>query len=454
MSIPHHNQGLPPAGPPPPQNNNGPPSVVRLKANSPIDGGVVPTVYKWMGRANCSDSNSGYGFWTSSSHDSTHRDTINAAAGGTFMQKTLEECYDLIENVTAHPNHWVTSETQDETSRTISTTTTTESPEVIRQLDMLNKNFQEMMKQMKSVKSVDTKCETYGGPHSYTKCLAVGSYTQEATYATTAFLLEKLLEKLGDPGGFLIPCDFQGLDTCMALADLGVSINLMPLSIWKKLSLPDLTSTRITLELATRSYAYLAGIAEDVFVQVGKFTFLADFVVIDYDVDPHVYLILGRPLLRTARTLVDYHPLSDSSPSLTPFETSDSYLEVFANEVALFDPIPSRKEDNNFDFEFDLREIEFLVHQDPSTESNIKTINPILEKFTDKPALDYLPPPRDDDDDDADLFDLKSDNDECKKILYGDCYKDIDYEKDKNKDSKLKSLVVEADIVESNNLRL
>ncbi|GKC91432.1 hypothetical protein Tco_1152081 [Tanacetum coccineum] len=65
-----------------------------------------------------------------------HRDTINATAGGTFMQKTPGECYDLIENMTAHHNHWDTSATRDETSRTISsTTTTTESLEVVRQLE-------------------------------------------------------------------------------------------------------------------------------------------------------------------------------------------------------------------------------------------------------------------------------------------------------------------------------
>nr|GEU61662.1 hypothetical protein [Tanacetum cinerariifolium] len=77
-----------------------------------------------------------------------------------------------------------TSATRDEISRTISSTTTTESPEVVRQLEMINKTFQEM-KQMQSVKSVDTKCETCGGPHSYTECPAIGGYTQEAAYANT-----------------------------------------------------------------------------------------------------------------------------------------------------------------------------------------------------------------------------------------------------------------------------
>ncbi|GKC79553.1 reverse transcriptase domain-containing protein [Tanacetum coccineum] len=120
-------------------------------------------------------------------------------------------------------------------------------------------------------------------------------------------LLRKLPEKLGDPGKFLIPCDFSELEDCMALADLGASINLMPLSVWKMLMLHELVPTCMTLELANRSVAYPAGIAEDVFVQVGKFTFPADFVVVDYDVDPRVPLILGRPFLRTARALVDVH---------------------------------------------------------------------------------------------------------------------------------------------------
>ncbi|GKF35907.1 reverse transcriptase domain-containing protein, partial [Tanacetum coccineum] len=93
----------------------------------------------------------------------------------------------------------------------------------------------------------------------------------------------------------------------MALADLGVSINLMPFTIWKTLSLLELSTTRMTLELATRTIAIPADIAEDVFVQVGKFTFPADFVVVDYEVDPRIPLILGRPFLRTAHALVDVH---------------------------------------------------------------------------------------------------------------------------------------------------
>ncbi|GKC51568.1 reverse transcriptase domain-containing protein [Tanacetum coccineum] len=123
----------------------------------------------------------------------------------------------------------------------------------------------------------------------------------------SAMLLKKLPEKLGDPGKFLIPCNFPGMDVCHALADLGASINLMPLSIWKKLSLPELTPTRMTLELADRSITHPKGLAEDVYVKVGKFHFPTDFVVVDFEADPRVPLILGRSFLRTGRALIDVY---------------------------------------------------------------------------------------------------------------------------------------------------
>ncbi|GJR13524.1 reverse transcriptase domain-containing protein [Tanacetum coccineum] len=123
----------------------------------------------------------------------------------------------------------------------------------------------------------------------------------------SAMLLKKLPENLGDPGKFLIPCNFPRMDVCHALSDLGASINLMPLSIWKKLSLPDLTPTRMTLELADRSITYPKGLAEDVFVKVGKFYFPTDFVVVNFEADPRVPLILGRSFLRTGHALIDVY---------------------------------------------------------------------------------------------------------------------------------------------------
>ncbi|GJW93743.1 reverse transcriptase domain-containing protein [Tanacetum coccineum] len=94
----------------------------------------------------------------------------------------------------------------------------------------------------------------------------------------SAVVLKKLPEKLGDPGRFLIPCDFSEFDDCLALADLGASINLMPLSIWKKLRLPGLNDTKMVLELANRTIS-----------------------------KPTVPLILGRPFLSTAHALIDVY---------------------------------------------------------------------------------------------------------------------------------------------------
>nr|GEU32313.1 reverse transcriptase domain-containing protein [Tanacetum cinerariifolium] len=119
--------------------------------------------------------------------------------------------------------------------------------------------------------------------------------------------LKKLLKKLGDPGRFLIPCDFLKFDNCLALADLRASSNLMLLSIWKKLRLPTLNDTNMVLELADRTISKPTGVAKNVFVKVGKFYFPADFVVLDFIADPRVSLILGRPFLSTAHALIDVY---------------------------------------------------------------------------------------------------------------------------------------------------
>ncbi|GKB68374.1 reverse transcriptase domain-containing protein [Tanacetum coccineum] len=106
----------------------------------------------------------------------------------------------------------------------------------------------------------------------------------------SAVILKKLPEKLGDPDKFLIPCDFSEIVECLALADLGASINLIPYSIWKKFSLPELTPTQMTLGTHSDSHASRARKS-----------------IVDYDVDPRVPLILGRPFLRMARALIDVH---------------------------------------------------------------------------------------------------------------------------------------------------
>nr|GEX91006.1 reverse transcriptase domain-containing protein [Tanacetum cinerariifolium] len=249
----------------------------------------------------------------------------------------------------------------------------------------------------------------------------------------SAVILKKLLENLGDHGKFLIPCGFSELK-CKALADLDTSINLMPLSVWKK---------------------------------------LADFVIVDYESDPRVPLILGRPFLRTARALIDVHgeamilrdesinminiyddstkdfleklfstnhqsgnPTFSSHPKLTSpevkndifdpeggnyhFFSPNHLLEEFADELALI-TFPPVNDDLPFDIESDLKEIEYLLHQDPikdmdsilkdsvdqsnHADLNDNLVDTMPEMFTDKHALDYSSPPLYDEYDD-DLFEV------------------------------------------------
>ncbi|GJV91557.1 reverse transcriptase domain-containing protein [Tanacetum coccineum] len=183
----------------------------------------------------------------------------------------------------------------------------------------------------------------------------------------SAMLLKKLPEKLGDPGKFLIPCNFPGMDVCHALADLGASINLMPLSIWKKLSLPELTPTRITLELAYRSITRPKGLAEDIFVKVRNFHFPTDFVVVDFEADPRVPLILGRSFLRTSRALID----------------------VYEGELVL------RDGDEQITFHVNGTSKHPQKHVNESIKMVNDTCKNSFKRFTDEPALVCLPPPED-----------------------------------------------------------
>ncbi|GKD00156.1 reverse transcriptase domain-containing protein [Tanacetum coccineum] len=121
---------------------------------------------------------------------------------------------------------------------------------------------------------------------------------------SSAILQNKVLPKLGDPGSFLIPCNFNKVFSCNALADLGASINLMPYSLYAKLSLETLKPTKMSVRLADRSFQYPARIAKIMLVEVGKFTFPFDFVILEMEEDGKVPLILGRPFLHTADAVI------------------------------------------------------------------------------------------------------------------------------------------------------
>nr|GEW19791.1 reverse transcriptase domain-containing protein [Tanacetum cinerariifolium] len=388
---------------------------------------------------------------------------------GTFMKKRFEDCYDLIENMTAHHNDWDTLAQRSESSSSITSSFDTKITALKAEMAKINKNLMRVLQVNQQVKVVTPICETCGGPHSYNDCPTTvgqtqnendailknmqtnmtsltslnldlknmfgqfikmntasssgsgtlpgntitnlkedlkgittrsGTAYQRPTIHTTSsslpqvveretkvtkdtvhptnngstkdvqpsvvqtktpilnsepvvapiiepivapvnalilmpkfsptiktlltnkyklselartplnencstFLLKKLPEKLGDPDKFLIPCDFPRMDECLALADLDASINLMPLSVWNKFSLPELSPTCMTLELVDCLIYHPVGVAEDVFVKVGTFHFPADFVAVDFDADPRVPLILGRSFLQTERALID-----------------------------------------------------------------------------------------------------------------------------------------------------
>nr|GEY10856.1 hypothetical protein [Tanacetum cinerariifolium] len=157
-----------------------------------------------------------------------------------------------------------------------------------------------------------------------------------------------------------------------------------------KLSLPELSPTCMTLELSDHSISHPVGVAEDVFVKVGTFYFPADFVVVDFDADPRVPLIIGRSFLKTGRALIDvfqgvfaigffdvitsgnptpyYDPIvSTSTPTLIPFGESDFLLEEVDAFLALEDDPTSPKVDQSyFDPEGDILLLKAFLNDDPS----------------------------------------------------------------------------------------
>nr|GEW42217.1 reverse transcriptase domain-containing protein [Tanacetum cinerariifolium] len=221
------------------------------------------------------------------------------------------------------------------------------------------------------------------------------------------------------------------MDECLALADLGTSINLMPLSVWNKLSIPKLSPTCMTLKLGDRLISRPVGVAKDIFVKVGTFRFLGDFVVVDFDVDPRVPLILERSFLNTGRSLIDVceveltlpceeysqevlvfsmsgNPtlstkpiVSTSSLTLTPFEDSDFLLEETDAFLAIDDEPISPKIDNSYyDSKGDILLLKEFLNDDrsspPLPPQELKVVEPKNEKSSiDEPPvveLKDLPP--------------------------------------------------------------
>ena len=101
----------------------------------------------------------------------------------------------------------------------------------------------------------------------------------------SVILQKKLPPKLKDPGSFTIPCTIRDAVFEKALCYLGANINLMPMSIFKKLNFREARPTIVTLQLTDRSLIYLCDIIEDVLVKVDKFIFPAYFIILDMEED-------------------------------------------------------------------------------------------------------------------------------------------------------------------------
>ncbi|KAI3757777.1 hypothetical protein L6452_05320 [Arctium lappa] len=125
------------------------------------------------------------------------------------------------------------------------------------------------------------------------------------TEGCNALLTNRIPPKLKDLGSFTIPCLIGGKDIGKALCDLGASINLMPLSVFNNLGIGEAKPTTVTLQLADKTIGYPKGKIKDVLVKVDKFIFLADFIILDFEADNDIPIILGRPFLATRRTLID-----------------------------------------------------------------------------------------------------------------------------------------------------
>nr|GEW27479.1 DNA-directed DNA polymerase [Tanacetum cinerariifolium] len=260
-------------------------------------------------------------------------------SGGTFMQKTPKECYELTENMIAHHNHWDTSAIRDETSRNISSTSTTE-------------NLEEVDREQNTITD-----QVLTGSTNNVPPLVVQSSPVSTSFSTISS--SKMPEVTKD---------------------------------MKKLSLPELTPTKMILELADRSTTRPAGIVEDVFVKVQKFYFPIDFVVVDYVVDPRVSLILGRPFLRTGRALIDVYGEEltlrvDDEAITLPFEAT-----LFCCLTS--ESILSGIDDTDLDLEGYIRILEELLNNDPSVsplhpkELNVEEIKTVKSSINEPPELE------------------------------------------------------------------
>nr|GEY63873.1 reverse transcriptase domain-containing protein [Tanacetum cinerariifolium] len=427
-----------------------------------------------------------------------HRDTINVAAGGTFMKRRHKECYDLIENMIAHHNDWDTSAQHSESSSSITSSSDTKITALKGEMAEINKNLMRVLQVNQQVKAVTSNSETYGGPHSFSDCPTTVGNTQNV-YATRAYqdisyqsqsnrnlLSYRSDNYLGPPAyqaptyqapvyqalvhqpqipqpqvittneftNFMkandaIPKNMQTNMTSLKNSNLelknmfGKFIKMNTDSSSGSRTLPvkrETEANKDTVHLTNNESTkdvqplvvptdspiltsepvnspIIEPVAsparaprpnqrplipypsrlqylnlQDVFVKVGTFHFSADYVVVDFDADPRVPLILERFFLKTRRALIDVFKeysqevlsfsdviascnptpyndpiVSTTSPTFTPFENIDFLLEEVDAFLAIKDdPTSSEVNESYLDYEGDIILLEAFLNDDPS----------------------------------------------------------------------------------------
>nr|GEX91029.1 hypothetical protein [Tanacetum cinerariifolium] len=352
------------------------------------------------------------------------QDSLNAAAGGNLLERRTQDVLTIIENkskVRNSQNKSVVSQVKSNDANSNSSSEIAKLTHAVnQQTSAVTTAMTAILKQFQatpppaSVKAVEEICVTCGGAHPYYQCLAAGGNTfselqdniqgylhvnitlvdalilmpkyqkmlkallsnkeklQELENTPlnencSAVILNKLPEKLGDPGKFIIPCGFSELK-CKALANLGASINLMPLSVWKK---------------------------------------LADFVIVDYESDPRIPLILERPFLWTARALIDIHGdemiLRDGDEILTlnmrhdTLSYSNQPQRESINLINIFNNSKGGKVLSEKLLDLDsTKDLHPPLHVNQLSGATTYSSSPLLEEFADELALITFPPKYDD----------------------------------------------------------
>nr|GEU83817.1 reverse transcriptase domain-containing protein [Tanacetum cinerariifolium] len=385
------------------------------------------------------------------------QDSLNAAAGGNLLERRTHDVLTIIKNkskVRNSRNKSIVSHVKSCGSNSNSSLEIAKLTHAVnQQMSTVTTAMTAILKQFQAtlppafVKSVEEICVTCGGAHPYYQCLAAGGNT-----------FPELWDNIQ---GYVSAAAINYNQGNSVYHPPGASINLTPLSVWKKLGLPELISTRMILELANRAICTPVGIARDVFVLVGKFTFLADFVIVDYESDPRVPLILGRPFLRTARALVDIYSeemiLRDDDERLTlnmrhdtssyssqPQKESINLINVFNNSIEDFlEDLFSNQPKGGIVLPEKLLDLDSTkdlhppLHFNPLSGSTSYSFspNPLLEELADELALITFPLKYDDD-----LhFDIESNLKKIEYLLYHDPIKDIDSSLKDSIDQKVES---------------